>query len=447
MPPDFTDRSREASAVIWLGLILFGNAFAQKLSEIIAVSSFLSDVGVNQIIWVWMIDGFLMLLVTGLQSLIIDHHSRRKIMEYIVLALTFSFILLQAIRSVDGPNWLSQSLLFLLSQQQWLTFTLVFWVFANDMLGIAQSKKFMPKISSFGFAGYALGIIAVGITSLSMQRLSIPHDVMLNLCLAVNAGIYSCIFLVLRFKLSQFKVRPTLLVSEPFQKNLIEGWNFIREIDLFRYLATAVLAIVICETILDFCFFQTSFSAFPDFYQYQVFQSIYLIIRAILEGVISQFIAQIVITDYGLKSVFMIQPVFSFLASGIMYFIPTFLGGLVGIFLQKSIQYGIDEPARKALEGIVPQEKRGRVSNFIDGYMIGLGGILGSLIIALFMVLGWAVGFDIIKSNLYLSGALISSLIAIFATRKMSKTYNTSLLDWRLHRRNRGNSVLDNLDL
>jgi ATP:ADP antiporter, AAA family len=439
-------RSQEAKLTTLLGVILLGNAFAQKLSEIISVSSFFSNVGVNQIIWVWMVDGMLMLLVAGLQSLIIDRHSRRKIMEYMVMALALSFVFLQIIILMDGPAWFSQSLLFLLSQQQWLTFPLIFWVFTNDLLGIAQSKRLIPKIASWGFAGYALGIAFVGFTSLIMKRLTIPHDLMVTGCLAINIAIYSGIFLVLRLRFTHYKIRQVAHVSEPLQQTLSEGWDFIRNVDLFRYLVIAVLAIVVCETIIDFRFFQASFAAFPDLYTYQMIQSGYLFGRAIIEGLISQFLAQALITQLSLKAVFTLQPLFSLVASSLMLVVPTFLGSLGGIILHKGAQYGIDEPARKALEGLVPQERRGRVSNFIDGYMLGAGGILGALIIALFSLIGWVMGVDLLASNGYLFGAVIAALIALISTWKMYQVYDISMLDWRLHRRKRGDSILNSLD-
>jgi ATP:ADP antiporter, AAA family len=439
-------RSQEAKLTTLLGVILLGNAFAQKLSEIISVSSFFSNVGVNQIIWVWMVDGMLMLLVAGLQSLIIDRHSRRKIMEYMVMALALSFVFLQIIILMDGPAWFSQSLLFLLSQQQWLTFPLIFWVFTNDLLGIAQSKRLIPKIASWGFAGYALGIAFVGFTSLIMKRLAIPHDLMVTGCLAINIAIYSGIFLVLRLRFTHYKIRQVAHVSEPLQQTLSEGWDFIRNVDLFRYLVIAVLAIVVCETIIDFRFFQASFAAFPDLYTYQMIQSGYLFGRAIIEGLISQFLAQALITQLSLKAVFTLQPLFSLVASSLMLVVPTFLGSLGGIILHKGAQYGIDEPARKALEGLVPQERRGRVSNFIDGYMLGAGGILGALIIALFSLIGWVMGVDLLASNGYLFGAVIAALIALISTWKMYQVYDISMLDWRLHRRKRGDSILNSLD-
>jgi hypothetical protein len=446
MPPTPSQRSSQANLTTLLGLILLGNAFAQKLSEIVSVSGFLSNVGVNQIVWVWMVDGLLMLVMTGLQSLVIDRHSRLKILQYLVLALATAFLLLQVLLLLRSPAWLSQSLLYLLSQQQWLTFPLVFWVFTSDLLGIAQAKQLIPKIASWGFAGYALGIAFVGFTALLLKRLGAPSGVMTSLCLAINIGIYLTIFGILQFNRGQYKARHVTAIAEPLRETLSEGWDFVNGVPLFRYLVVSVLAIVICETIVDFRFFQISFATFPDFYTFQTVQSIYLFSRAVIEGMISQFAAQSLVTHLSLKAVFSIQPIFSLAAASMMMAVPTFWGTLIGVFLQKGAQYGIDEPARKALEGMVPQERRGRVSNFIDGYMLGVGGILGASVIALFSIAGIILGVDLLAGNLYLLGAVVAALVALVSTWKIYQVYDISMLDWRLNRRKRADSVLDTLD-
>jgi hypothetical protein len=41
---------------------------------------------------------------------------------------------------------------------------------------------------------------------------------------------------------------------------------------------------------------------------------------------------------------------------------------------------------------------------------------------------------------------MITPVVALISTWKMYQAYTMSMLDWRLHRRKRGDSVLDSLD-
>jgi hypothetical protein len=107
---------------------------------------------------------------------------------------------------------------------------------------------------------------------------------------------------------------------------------------------------------------------------------------------------------------------------------------------------GIDEPARKAFQGLVPDERRGRVSAFLDGYLLPFGTILSCGIIGGILI---AVDQNILAGDvgriLYLSIAGLSVIFAIFAVIRLHGTYDSSMLNWRLRRR-QARSVLDKLD-
>lgn len=434
---------QEKNLVILLSLLLLSNAMAQKLSEIISVSSFVSNVGISQILWVWMLDGVLMIIVTGLQSLLIDRYSRLKILQVVSLGLAFSFGALQVLFWFDAPIWLSQSLLYLLSQQQWMTFPLTFWIFANDLLSVSQAKRLMPRIASWGFVGSSVGISLAALSSIIFGRLALPSEWLVTCNVVVNVAIYVGIFVCLRFQLSQYRTRklPNLVV--PLKVSVSEGWKFIHNVDLFRYLAISVVCVVICETVVEFRFLSLSTYIYSDQYTYQSFYSLYLFARAFLESLSSKFLAHAVITHLRLKAVFLVQPLFSLVASSLMIFTPHFLGSLAGIFLQKNPQYSLDEPARKALQGLVPDERRGRVSIFVDSYLVGAGGILGAAAIAGIFLVGSQLNQDMLSNRFYVCIASVAAVAALLSTWKMREVYDHSLLNWRLKRRKRGIGILE----
>ena len=124
-----------------------------------------------------------------------------------------------------------------------------------------------------------------------------------------------------------------------------------------------------------------------------------------------------------------------------MLLVPGFAGAVLGICLQKNTQYGIDEPARKTLQGMIPSERRGRVSICIDSYTIALGGILGALLIA--VVEGSGIG-SALPAFLIWPGLMLSILALVFSLQ-LRDSYTASLFDWRLTRRKRGRRLLDGL--
>jgi len=129
------------------------------------------------------------------------------------------------------------------------------------------------------------------------------------------------------------------------------------------------------------------------------------------------------------------------------FFIPGIWGsapsqGMVRVALET-----VDQSNRKAYQALVPDEKRGRVSLFIDSYLPSFGTILGSLIA--FSVITWGIAsgtsyevFSAINMGIAILGAVIA-LLAFFFIRT---TYEQSLLSSQMKRRSRGSSVLDQLD-
>ena len=92
----------------------------------------------------------------------------------------------------------------------------------------------------------------------------------------------------------------------------------------------------------------------------------------------------------------------------------------------------------------MPEERRGRVSTFMDNYLPAVGTILACLVTGLIVLIGLQINRDL--HLVYLSVALLCGGVALWATLKMRKVYESSLLNWRLKRRQRTtDSVLDKL--
>jgi hypothetical protein len=96
---------------------------------------------------------------------------------------------------------------------------------------------------------------------------------------------------------------------------------------------------------------------------------------------------------------------------------------------------------------MVPNEKRGRVSMFIDSYLPSGGTIIGSLVAFAIISLGLKFGFAREQYSLiYLGVGVAVALLAVYAAFRVRATYEQSMLSWQLKRRTRGASVLDKLD-
>lgn len=435
-------RKEETYLVITLWLLLLSNALACQVSDVVAVSGFLSSVGVNQILVVWLVDMLLTILITGLQSLVVDRFDRVSLMGWMSCGYVLMLVILRLLFSLQAPRWLNYSLLYLLAEQQLLFFPLVFWILANDLFDMAQTKRLFPLIATGSFVGQVLGLGLAAIAPTLLTQLQLKPEELLSL----NALVYLAAFLLIQSRLRGIKFRQTAQKRESAIATLTEAWNFIREVSSFRYLTIAILAINVCLTVFEFRFLVVSNQIFSTAESYQRFYSLYRLGLTLTAFFVQVFLTSSLIKRIGLKNSFLALPLAQLIATFSMIFFPDIGGGIGGFSLSKLTQFTVDESARKSFQAFVPEERRGRVSMFMDSYLFATGTVIGCLTIGAVVLLGTQLNIST-YFYAYLGIGLLACGVAIASTIKMRTVYEKSLLNWRLKRRQRGKTILDKLNL
>jgi ATP:ADP antiporter, AAA family len=431
----------EVSLVFLLGTISLSNALAQKVSEIASISNFLNDVGPPQFLIVLAVSSIVSFLTTGLQSLLVDRFDRITLLRGISFSLAAAFVILRVLFLFQAPRWFNYGFLYLLSEQQFIFFPMAFWVLSNDIFDISQTKRLFPLLASCNFFGSLLGIGTTAISPLLFDQFNIKAEELLM----INIMLYLFIHFLLDAGLKNTKVRQARQKPETMQETLSEGLDFVKEVPAFRYLTLSFLAIIICESIVEYHFYAISESVFHNADSYQTFYSLFTLFRFLALILVQVFLTQRIFSTINLKYIFFILPVSGLLGLLCMTFFPGLWGGGIGFTLQKIPQYGIDETARKSFQGLVPEERRGRVSLFMDGYLNAAGILIGTCITGTIVYAGIALNISNYFYG-YLAIAVLVCLFALWTIFKMCSVYDRSLLNWRLKRRQRGKSVLDKLD-
>jgi AAA family ATP:ADP antiporter len=437
-------RPGEGRLVLLLGFLLMGNSAALAVSNVVSVSGFLSEVGVNELLIVWIVDMLLIALATGLQSLIVDRFQRINLLRWMSFSFALFYVVLRMMFVFHVPGWINYSVLFLLTDQQWLFFPLIFWILANDIFELAQAKRVFPVIASGSFVGQILGL---GIAAVAPDLLS-RMDVSSAELLSMNVLIYLIIYLVVSEGLRQVQIVQRSHKPETVREALTEGWGFVREVPSFRYLMLAMVIASVAFTIVEFHFLaiistNTSFSSASSF---QTFYSLYNLGVTLAAIGIQTLLTSRLINKIGLKNVFLIFPLI--LLGGLSWILvfPTSLVSVIsGLALPRLSKSTIDEPARKSFQALVPAERRGRVSMFMDSYLFAAGAIIGSLIVGAVILLENELG-SIERYYIYLGIAAAASVVTIWFAFRMRGAYDASLLNWRLKRRQRASGVLDKLN-
>jgi MFS family permease len=201
-------------------------------------------------------------------------------------------------------------------------------------------------------------------------------------------------------------------------------------------------------TIVEFHFLSitSSHKSLSGADSYQTFYSLYHLSVTLVAIVIQTLLTSRIINSLGLKNTFLIFPIALVGSLAWLLVFPTSLVGVVaGLMLPWLSKNTVDESARKSFQALVPPERRGRVSMFMDSYLFAAGAITGSLILGAVILLDKS--FDLPSPYyIYLAVAAAATLLTVWFTLRMRAAYDASLLNWRLKRRQRASGVLDKLD-
>ena len=437
----FLVKREEYGLVAVLGLILFSNAVATQIAGIVSVSGFLSSGSVNGVLIVWVVDMLLIGLVTWLQTLVVDRLNRVRMMRWLLLGFGLSYGLLRLMFAAQVSERVIYAAMFVFADLQWVIFPLVFWVMANDLSDMAQAKRLFPLI---GFASFMGKLVGIGIT-LSLPGLFRAWAIKPEEALTLNVVIYLLACAVLLFRLRGAGERPVASKHESLRETLTAGWEFVYGVPSFRYLMLAILAAGVCMTILEFRFLGITKTAYDTQASYQQFYGTYRLAITVASLLIQGFLTSRILSKIALKNAFLIMPGSLLVSAVWMIGAPGLVSAVGGWFGPQLIQKTVDDTALSTFQALVPEERRGRVSAFLESYPIVVGTLIGVALLAVSLTLGGALGMhgDVMG---YLILAVISAVIALALALKARAVYDASLFNWRMKRRQRVSSLASKLD-
>ncbi len=487
----FRLRPEEVGLALVMGGLILGNSLARQITGIVAVSGLLSVSGVNAFLLVLLVDYLIILLAGGVQSLIVDRLNRKNLMGGVIVAFVLVFVVVRLLFALRVPAQFNYIVLYLVAEQQLIFFPLVFWVLGNDIFDMAQAKRLFPFIASWGFIGKILGSGFSAAMPTLFARLGRPAEDVLWL----NVLIYGLAYAGLLIGLRHIKVRPANADHESVRETLSEGWGFVKEVPSFRYLMMAIVALALCDTLIEFRFLGVTNSAFPSRTSYQQFYSLYRLGVTVAAFLVQSLLTSRLIEKMNLKNTFFVFPAVVLAGVAGLLVFPELVTAVAAMATVKLVRETLDESSRKAFQALVPEERRGRVSTFMDSYLPAIGTILAcvlagavvlaglylppALATAIYVGVGlvaalaaiwtlleqWTalatIGVCVLAGGLVLAGWRIGAAqtfyvylglaglgggLALWATVKMRRAYDGSLLNWRLKRRQRASRVLDKLE-
>ncbi|MEZ4679231.1 MAG: hypothetical protein R2932_33935 [Caldilineaceae bacterium] len=415
--------------------LLFFNSVILESNEVIATSGFVSHIGVQHIVWVWAADMIIVMLTAALYSIIVDRTNRTRLTTVMFAGFGGIYILLYGLFRFEQLTWITYPLLTIVNDQQWSLFSLLIWALANDAFTPAQAKRLFPLLAMAVMIGSVAGNMTV---TLLPQVLHAPGYILLLFNAFLLLTLSGTLVVASLTKQPLADARSARRANR-LREIFTEGLGFIREVPSFRYLAFAMIPLGFGLNALEFNFLSTIASA--DAASVQMIYGTFKVVLSLSILFIQGWLASRLVNRIGLRRIFTLSPVAQLVALLLAFAWPIY-GIFLGNYLTRVTLVAIDEPARQMLFGLAPDERRGRVSAFMNGYLYPLGAILGCIIIGSLLSLEHAGLIQPIESSfIYLGGAFCSVLFAFAMVVHIHECYDISLLSWRLDRRKRGSAI------
>ncbi len=440
-------RPGEGRLTLVLGSILAASMLAGQVAGIISVSGFLDTGSVNGILLVWVADMLVALAATGFYSVFVDRFNRKRLLASLLAFFVAFYVVLAVAFTVGAPPRLIYGATVILADLEWGIFPLVFWVLANDLMQMAQAQRLFPVIGAGGLVGRLVGIGVALLTPALLRTTGVQTRAILLLNVLIYLAALLCLQVGLRgVTLREPLPQVTARRRESFRQVLSEGWSFVREVPAFRYLGLAGFAGAIALTIIEFRFLTTTRAAFPGHDAYQRFYSLFRLSVVSAAFLMQGFVTSRIIQRVELKRAVLFLP--AVLLAGLLIMVPFSAAGIAiaAMILAKICQQTIDDSANSALQSLVPEERRGRVALVLRSYLPASATIVAAGLIGAILAIAMTLQAETWAPQGYLAVGVLAAAVAVWAAVRVRATYDTSLLNWRLKRRQRGGPISNKLE-
>ncbi|MBI3169162.1 MAG: hypothetical protein HYZ22_11825 [Chloroflexi bacterium] len=427
-----------------LWVLIAINTFVLELADVVATAGFASNLGVDRIPWLWIVTTFITILAAGFYLVFIDRYPRLQLVTWLLTGLAILYLLLEFLFAFNAPIWLTYPTLYLLADQQFMILPLAFWALASDVFAVTESKRVFPFIASGAVIGGLLGNGAAALVTYLAEKYTFGLTQIFIAIAIVLIG--SVLYLRIMFNNVTLRTRQSREENASLSETIKIGMDYFLNIPLFKAVGILMFLAGLVLTLLEFNFLSVIDNSVTSDLEFQRFLGYYKAVQTFGLLLFQWLITSRVLSKIHLKESFSVFPASLAIASGLALYLPSLFGAASARFIARTVYSAWDDPARKALQGLVPDEKRGRISAFMDSYFITTATVIGCivLIILFALVASGAISREM-AVVIYLGIAIAASVLAVLVFVYLRKVYDTSMLNYRLTRSKR-KSVLDGIE-
>lgn len=402
-------------------------------TEIVATAQVISLAGPKSMIVVYPLGGIGLVLLALAQFRYIDGKARLPMIRIVSLIYGIAFAVTLGMLAGSIAPVVAAAALWLLADQLNFLLPLMIWSLAGDEFNVAEGRKIFGWIVSWTYAGQVAGLLLSTAAAPAMDSLGIP----LPWLLVIGPVICVVVAWWLPRAMRNSAAAKGLARQENLGESLRSAWDFINGIPVWRYFLLAS-SITFVAGMMTFIAFLTGADAVlgRDAATLQFVYGVVSLVSFLLCWLLQVFAASAIQEKFGIPGTLLILPIATVaaavaLTAGILADSMALL--VIGMGLWLIPRWSVDENARRAAFALVPDERRTRVSFFVDLGPVALGLIIAGPMAAIGLLTG--------QAWLVPAIAGVLALLAIPPSVKMLRGWDDSLLNWRLRRRKRNRSI------
>lgn len=416
-----------------IALSLAAVSVAGLLTEVVAASQMLTLLGPDILLLMYPLGGLGLLAIALLQTRYVDHAARLPMLRWVSLGYAIAFAV--ALVLLVGSVWPAAAvgLVWLMADQLNFLVPLLLWSLAGDEFNVAEGRKVFGWIITWTYAGQILGLVIATVSPPLLAGVDAP----LTWLLIIDP----IVCLALAIWLPRAMRNSAAARGAEREQRTVEA---IRSATEFVWAIPAWRAFLI-GSLLTFMAGMTLYLGYSALAE-RLIPDDAGALQMYLGGVglacfaicwlIQATLAEKMQERLGIPGILLILPVTT-VVGGLLLLLATGSSSLllaaVGVAMWLIPRWSIDENARRGALSLVPDERRARVSFLVDLLPMAVGLIASAPLAFVAIVTGqYWIAFVV---------ALILSLAAIPFALRTRRTWDESMLNWRLRRRKRNRTA------
>ena len=432
MTTDAALRQRGFPVGLALGLVSLSGVMA----DIVACSQILVLGGATSLLWFYPISGVCLAIPAILLTPVIDRWARLSMLRIVGLATTVVYAIALAVFVAALTWWpatpiplIAVGVIWILAAVQNYLYPMLLWSLAADLFNVSQSRAINGWIASWAYMGR---LVALGITMVSPALLA-AAGVSLVWLLAIPPALTLGISLWLPIKLRHAGAATGLAVPEGVRDSLASGWRFVREVPVWSWLLIGSAVTFTAGSAISLGISAASDLIIgTDAGRLQAYLAGVQLVATLVCLAVQRYAAEPVLKAIGIKGTLMVLPI-SLIFSGLLLGASLVWSNLwilaAATLLWRVPAWSVDQNARSAALGFVPDQRRARVSLILVLTMYAFTWVVCAAVAAPGLLTGQS----------WLLGALpaVVAAVAMVWWVRVYRRWDASMLNWHLRRRKR----------